>query len=133
MSVSYKIATSTASSSSVVLTNGTTTTLPWVNTTTGSFSIPNNNPILTIPHGENKVVLDKEAALEVKGKLRLNGIDLEERLQTIETVLNIPTRDAIIENKYPKLAEIHKQYMKELEKYKTWERIKGENNETTAS
>jgi hypothetical protein len=34
-----------------------------------------------------------------------------------------------MEAKYPKLAELYKQYMHELEKYKTWERIKGNNDE----
>ena len=31
--------------------------------------------------------------LEVKGNLMLNGVDLEERLKTIEQVLTIPERD----------------------------------------
>ncbi len=67
--------------------------------------------------------------LNVSGEIRapdikLNGISVEERLSTIEKVLNIPTRDAIMEEKYPKLREIYDQYRYELEKYKTWQRIK---------
>lgn len=67
--------------------------------------------------------------LNVSGEIRapdikLNGISVEERLSTIEKVLNIPTRDAIMEEKYPKLREIYDQYRHELEKYKTWQRIK---------
>lgn len=67
--------------------------------------------------------------LEVSGEIRtpnikLNGISLEERLSTIEQVLNVPTRDATMEQKYPKLKKIYEEYMRELEKYKTWERIK---------
>ena len=81
---------------------------------------------MTIPHGEEKVVLEKSATLEVKGSVVINGVDLEERLSTIETLLQIPTRDVTMETKHPKLAELYKQYMHELEKYKTWERIKGD-------
>lgn len=126
MSVSYKIHNTTYPT--ITSTNGATLSysIGTVQSNT-NFSSSTGSPVMTIPHGENKVILDENAALEVKGKLRLNGVDLEERLQTIETVLQIPTRDVIIEDKYPKLAELHKQYMRELEKYKTWERVKGEN------
>ena len=61
-----------------------------------------------------------------KGTFKFNGVDLEERLNTIETLLQIPTRDVTMEAKYPKLEKLYKEYMSELEKYKTWERIKGE-------
>lgn len=81
---------------------------------------------MTVPNGEQTVVLEKTATLEVKGTVKINGVDLEERLSTIETVLCIPTRDVKLEAKYPKLAELHRQYMQELEKYKTFERLKGD-------
>lgn len=80
---------------------------------------------MTIPHGEEKVVLEKGAALEVKGKVVINGLDLEERLKTIEKVLMIPERDATIEAKYPSLKKKYDEYISALEKYKTFERIKG--------
>ena len=86
---------------------------------------------MSIPYGEDKIVLEEKAALEVKGNVVINGVDLEERLNTIEKVLQIPTRDVIMEEKHPKLAELYKQYMHELEKYKTWDRIKGDENGTT--
>ena len=72
-----------------------------------------------------KVVLEKSATLDVKGNVVINGVDLEERLSTIETLLFIPTRDVKLEAMYPKLKEIYQQYMNELEKYKTFERLKG--------
>ena len=62
--------------------------------------------------------------LNVSGKMLINGLDLEERLSTIEEVLCIPPRDATMESKYPKLREIYDQYKAELEKYKTWQRLK---------
>ncbi len=81
---------------------------------------------MTIPHGEDKVVLEKGAALEVKGSVVINGFDLEERLKTIERVLAIPERDATIEAKYPSLKKKFDEYINSLEKYRTFERIKGE-------
>lgn len=86
---------------------------------------------MSIPHGEDKIVVEEKAALEVKGKLKLNGVDLEERLKTIETLLQIPTRDVTMEAKHPKLKALYEEYMHELEKYKTWHRIKGDEDGTT--
>ena len=104
-----------------------------LNNTTYTYATPNTNfyssnqkPIMTIPHGEEKMVLEKSATLEVKGNVVVNGVDLEERLSTIEKVLQIPTRDVTMEAKYPKLAELYTQYMHELEKYRTWDRVKGD-------
>ena len=71
------------------------------------------------------VVSNNPASLEVKGKMILNGLDLEERLKTIERVLAIPERDATIEAKYPSLKKKFDDYINALEKYKTFERIKG--------
>jgi hypothetical protein len=69
--------------------------------------------------------------IEVKGNMVINGRDLEERLNTIEKVLNIPERDVILEDKHPKLKALYEEYMHELEKYKTWHRIKGDEDGTT--
>ncbi|CAB4125950.1 hypothetical protein UFOVP181_288 [uncultured Caudovirales phage] len=102
------------------------------NTATTSWAAPTTNfndgttPVMTIPHGSSTIQIEKEATLDVKGNVKINGVDLEERLKTIETRLQIPTRDVTMEAKHPKLAELYKEYMKELEKYKTWDRIKGE-------
>lgn len=81
---------------------------------------------MTMPYGEDKVILEEKAALEVKGKVIMNGMDLDERLKTIEKVLCIPQRDVTMEHKHPKLKQLYEQYMHELEKYKTWDRVKGE-------
>ena len=72
------------------------------------------------------VVSQNPPALDVKGKLVLNGQDVEERLNTIEKVLRIPERDVKLEKKHPKLKKLYDQYIHELEKYRTWDRIKGE-------
>jgi hypothetical protein len=66
------------------------------------------------------------AELEVKGKMVLNGRDLEERLETIEKVLQIPERDVILEKKHPKLKKLYDEYIHALAKYRTFEAIKGE-------
>jgi len=62
--------------------------------------------------------------LEVKGRLVLNGRDLEERLNTIERVLSIPERDAILERKHPKLKKLYDEYIAALAKYRTFDTIK---------
>ena len=64
--------------------------------------------------------------LEVKGRMVLNGVDLEERLKTIEKVLQIPERDVKLEKKHPKLKKLYDEYINALGKYRTFEAIKGE-------
>jgi hypothetical protein len=107
----------------------------WVNTSaiTGTITAPGANfhngqgmPVMTIPHGEDKVVLEERAELEVRGRIKLNGECLNERLERIETLLNIPTRDVTMEHKYPRLKEIWAEYNRELAKYKTWDALKDE-------
>jgi len=95
--------------------NGTSYTNTW---TTGTV---NTNPAITIK-GTNP------PELEVKGRMVLNGVDLEERLDTIEKVLRIPERDVILEKKHPKLKKLYDEYIKELAKYRMWNAIKGEDN-----
>jgi hypothetical protein len=104
-------------------TNGTT----WATST--QFTSSNQKPIMTIPYGKDKVVLEKDAALEVNGKVLINGIDLEERLKTIEKVLMIPERDATMEAKYPSLKKKYDEYITALSKYRMWESIKGNEHE----
>ncbi len=125
------ITISGASSSGSYLTTSsvTGTSFTWANPNT-NFN-DGTNPVMTIPHGSKTVEIDKAATLDVKGNVKINGVDLEERLKTIETLLQIPTRDVTMEAKHPKLAELYKSYMHELEKYKTWDRIKGEEDGTT--
>ena len=88
--------------------NGTS----WTNTTSiaDHVMIARNNP----------------AELEVKGRMVINGVDLEERLNTIERVLTIPERDVKLEKKHPKLKKLYDEYIQALGKYRTWEAIKGE-------
>jgi hypothetical protein len=106
--------------------NGYTTgAMSWTSPT-ATFNNSNNQPIMTIPNGEDKVILSDTATLDVKGKVMINGLDLEERLKTIEKVLMIPERDAIMEAKYPSLKKKFDEYITALEKYRTFDRLKGE-------
>jgi hypothetical protein len=105
------------------------TTTAWANPNT-NFN-DGTNAVMTIPHGGKTVEIAKAATLDVKGTVKINGVDLEERLTTIETLLQIPTRDVTMEAKHPKLKALYEEYMHELEKYKTWHRIKGDNDGTT--
>jgi hypothetical protein len=98
----------------VYTTNGTGASIGWAN---------NSNSVLT--------ARNDPAELEVKGKLVLNGQDLEERLKTIEYVLGLPERDVTMESKYPSLKKKYDEYVKALAKYRTFEAIKGDDNGTT--
>jgi hypothetical protein len=69
--------------------------------------------------------------LEVKGNMVINGRDLEDRLDTIEKVLQIPERDVILEKKHPKLQKMYYDYINELAKYRMWHAIKGDEDGTT--
>ena len=71
------------------------------------------------------VVSQNPPELEVKGRIVLNGQDLEERLNTIEKVLMIPERDVILEKSYPLLKKKYDDYINTLGKYRTFEAIKG--------
>lgn len=96
----------------------------WITPNT-QFSNAAGETIMTITKQDKNVIIEDEATLEVKGNIRINGQDLEERLNRIETLLHIPTRDVTIEERHPKLRMLFEEYMKELEKYRTWDRLKG--------
>jgi hypothetical protein len=82
----------------------------------------------TIKQPYEAVMTFKEnpASLQVTGKVIINGLDLEERLKTIEKVLMIPERDATMETKYPSLKKKYDEYINALGKYRTFDAIKGE-------
>ena len=101
---------STGSSSSYIMSNGST--YAW-----------------TTPYDSVMTVRPEPASLEVKGNVVINGRDLEERLSTIEKVLQIPERDVKLEAKHPKLKELYDAYIHALGKYRTWDAIKGEDND----
>ena len=103
-----------AGSSGQFLTSGSNGT-SW--TTNTNWANSNNNVM---------IVKQDPASLEVKGRMVINGRDLEERLDTIEKVLQIPERDVILEKKHPKLKKLYDEYITALGKYRTFEVIKGE-------
>ena len=113
-----------------VYTNGTSTaTIPYggyltstvTNTvwTTGTSSIPNE---------AMRINQTNPPTIEVKGNMVINGRDLEERLDTIEKVLQIPERDVKLEKKHPKLKKLYDDYINALGKYRTFEAIKGDDD-----
>ena len=104
----------------------------WANPVTSTnFTSSNNKTVMSIPAGEEKMVLEEHATLEVNGTMVLNGLNLDDRLKTIEQVLQIPSRDVTMESKHPRLKALYEAYMHELEKYKTWDRLNGDKNGTT--
>jgi hypothetical protein len=109
---SHIYTTSTGGAGQIYTTNGTGST---------NWATP-SNPLDTVM----KISHTSPATLEVKGNMVINGVDLEERLKTIEKVLLIPERDAILEKKYPKLKKLYDEYIAALGKYRTFEAIKGD-------
>jgi hypothetical protein len=99
----------------------TNTTAGQFLTSSGNGTSWTNNPVDNV-----MVVSNNPAELEVKGRMVLNGRDLEERLDTIEKVLQIPERDVILEKKHPKLKKLYDDYINALGKYRTFESIKGD-------
>lgn len=121
---------------SVDLSNITTVSIDpnWMSGSTGSYISASGvggtytwqQPQFTIQTSKGEEVAKvapDEATLDVTGRIKMNGEYLDERLERIEAVLNIPTRDVKIESQYPKLKSLYEEYMKELEKYKTWNRL----------
>ena len=103
------------------------------NTTAGQFLTSGSNGTSWANTGigiaDNVLVArNNPAELEVKGRMVINGRDLEERLDTIEKVLQIPERDVKLEKKHPKLKKLYDEYINELSKYKMWQSIKGDND-----
>ena len=108
-----------------VYTSTGTGTANWTTPST-HFNSSNGKPIMTVPNGKDEVILEKDATLTVKGKVVINDRDLEERLDTIEKVLQIPERDVKLEKKHPKLKKLYDEYIQALGKYRTFEAIKGD-------
>ena len=104
-----------------------TSTFPTVSngTNISTWAVPHNyDQVMTVNAGEST------PTVTVKGNMVINGVDLEERLTTIEKVLQIPERDVILEKKHPKLKKLYEDYINALEKYRTFEAIKGDDNAT---
>jgi len=105
------------------------------NSTAGQFLTSGSNGTSwttnTVSSYDNVMVVSggDPASLEVKGRMVINGRDLEERLDTIEKVLQIPERDVKLEKKHPKLKKLYDEYINALGKYRTFEAIKGEEND----
>jgi hypothetical protein len=108
----YNTGTTTISNGAYLTSTGTNTI--W---TTGTSSVPNE---------AIRINQTTPPTIDVKGNMVINGRDLEERLDTIEKVLQIPERDVILEKKHPKLKKLYDEYINALGKYRTFEAIKGD-------
>ena len=125
--------TTTNTTATSVYTNGTSTaTIPNSGylTSTGTNTIWTTNT--SVPNSQGMRINQTDPpTIEVKGNMVINGRDLEERLKTIEKVLQIPERDVKLEKKHPKLKKLYDDYINALGKYRTFEAIKGDDNGTT--
>jgi hypothetical protein len=108
----------------------TLTTSATVPVITGSITTSATNYNWANPNNEvMKINQTNPPTIEVKGNMVINGVDLEERLDTIEKVLQIPERDVKLESKHPKLKKMYDDYITALAKYRTWEAIKGDEDD----
>ena len=106
------------------------------NTTSGQFLTSSGSNGMSWTTGTTTTPYDaimtvnqtNPATIEVKGNMVINGRDLEERLDTIEKVLQIPERDVKLEKKHPKLKKLYDEYINALGKYRTFEAIKGDDD-----
>ena len=105
----------------------TNTTAGQFLTSSGSNGMTWTTGTTTTPYDAVLVANQNPASLEVKGKMVINGRDLEERLDTIEKVLQIPERDVKLERKHPKLKKLYDEYIHALGKYRTFDALKGDN------
>jgi len=100
-------------------------------TSSGSNGMSWTTGTTTTPYDSVLIANQNPASIEVKGRMIVNGRDLEDRLDTIEKVLQIPERDVILEKKHPKLKKLYDEYIQALGKYRTFEAIKGDDDGTT--
>lgn len=119
------MATNTQNNSSSIYTGLGLTSLTGIsnNSVISSATTASFNTVQNASGTEIFRIPTDEATLDVKGRIKMNGEYLDERLERIETLLNIPIRDIEMENEFPKLKALWEEYNKELEKYKTWKRI----------
>ena len=110
--------------STVTVPNGGTATSGQIYTTTSTNAIWTNST--TVPNETISINQTNPPTVDIKGNLVVNGRDLEERLETIEKVLQIPERDVKLEKKHPKLKKLYDDYINALGKYRTFDTIKGE-------
>ena len=73
---------------------------------------------ITIDGGEN-------GSMRVDVPLLVDGRDVMKELDEMRDALLLLKRDVDMESKYPKLKELKDEYEAQLEKYKTFETIKG--------
>jgi len=109
--------TTSSGTSGQFLTSSGSNGMTW---TTGTSNITNSEVM--------RINQTNPPELEVKGRMVINGRDLEERLDTIEKVLQIPERDVKLEKKHPKLKKLYDEYINALGKYRTFEAIKGDDD-----
>jgi hypothetical protein len=125
MTHTYTINNTTANTGTITLTGtglGGSGQIYTTNGTGASNWATPSNPLDTVM----KINQTNPPTIEVKGTMVINGVDLEERLKTIERVLTIPERDVKLEKKHPKLKKLYDEYIHALAKYRTFEAIKGE-------
>jgi len=69
---------------------------------------------------------NRSSDVVIDGELKVNGRDILKEIDDMRDVLLLLRRDVDMEAKYPKLKELKEEYERALEKYKTFEAVKGD-------
>lgn len=81
-----------------------------------NMTISDTTTLMSMNNADKKV--------KVTATLEVNGRDVMQELDEMRDALMLLKRDVDMESKYPRLKEIKDMYEQELEKYKTFERLK---------
>lgn len=98
--------------------------IPYLVTSSGTSGTWTNSTWTNTIFNADESSVNISGTLRVSGDISANGESILTRIERIEQLVNIPTRNIDLENRYPRLKEIWEMYNRELEKYTNWEKLK---------
>jgi hypothetical protein len=77
-------------------------------------------------YGDASIIVSggKDRTVSISAALTVNGRDVMREIDEMRDALMLLKRDVDMESKYPRLKELKDQYEQEMEKYRTFERLK---------
>lgn len=99
-------------------------TAPYLVTSSGTTGTWTNSKWTNTLFDTDGSSVSISGTLSVSGDISAKGESILSRIERIEQMVNIPTRNIDLENRYPRLKEIWEMYNRELEKYTNWEKLK---------
>ena len=98
-----------------------------IDTTISNSNFTSSTISTTTRLGDSKVTIDGSAngSMRVDVPLLVNGRDVMKEIDEMRDALLLLKRDVDMEAKYPRLKELKDAYERQLEKYKTFDTLKG--------